>query len=225
MCCVVGQSPVSHGIRCLSTPSCSHFKPGPNKHGSVSHIAQWATPLLSMGHRTNVLLLKNICNLHSYRNEFCISSRIGCRLQLKNIKKNIQLKTPMIHLSPTVHCGVVYLKLKHCITLLEAPRVSACKHGAVARRPSANTSFTMNFSISQNFPQTNLLKMTLLQIISYTFRRNYLQENCFTSKRILPLNFLHHADMNINTLWLSPPPSIHGCLKSFGTGSISKCCV
>ena len=141
------------------------------------------------------------------------------------VKKNMQLKTPMIHPSPTVHCGVVYLKLKHCITLLEAPRVSACKHGAVARRPSANTSFTMNFSISQNFPQTNLLKMTLLQIISYTFRRNYLQENCFTSKRILPLNFLHHADMNINTLWLSPPPSIHGCLKSFGTGSISKCCV
>ena len=29
--------------------------------------------------------------------------------------------------------------------------------------PSANTIFTMNFSISQNLPQTNLLKMTLLQ--------------------------------------------------------------
>ena len=153
-------------------------------------------------------------------------SRMRARVPKNGHKRHIQQQTPMIHPSPTVYyCGIVYLKLKHCITLLEAPRVSACKHGAVARRPSANTSFTMNFSISQNFPQTNLLKMTLLQIISYTFRRNYLQENCFTSKRILPLNFLHHADMNINTLWLSPPPSIHGCLKSFGTGSISKCCV
>ena len=75
------------------------------------------------------------------------------------------------------------------------------------------------------FPGPIYWKWLYYKIMSYIFKGNYLQENCFTSKRILPLNFLHHADMNINTLWLSPPPSIHGCLKSFGTGSISKCCV
>ena len=40
----------------------------------------------------------------------------------------------------------------------------SCKHESGQTRPPANTIFTMNFSISQNFPQTNLLKMTLLQL-------------------------------------------------------------
>ena len=40
----------------------------------------------------------------------------------------------------------------------------SCKHESGQTRPPANTIFTKNFSISQNFPQTNLLKMTLLQL-------------------------------------------------------------
>ena len=69
------------------------------------------------------------------------------------------------HVLEKLHSAIMsWFAICHVSFQKHSNKHESCKHESGQTRPPANTIFTRNFSISQNFPQTNLLKMTLLQL-------------------------------------------------------------